>query len=295
MARVVTLLSLVYFGFLSIQPDLRGGEHLPQSITFKGKEVFERLVKKAEEQNWRDLAIGDRTITVAAVLRGTPYKNFTLEIHDHIESPSVNFYGMDCWTLFEISLGFARMLRAAEPPYEPSDLLRMIELERYRGGECDGNYLSRIHYLAEWYYDNEKRGLITNPTKELGGERIYREAREMTILWKSYRYLRNNPELRKPMAKWEEYVTNLKVYHIPKHKVRQIESKLQNGDVIGITTNADGGFCSHVGLIYKKDGRAHFLHASSDEDKVILDVPITDYLYRYKKNAGIIVGRPKDI
>jgi hypothetical protein len=172
----------------------------------------------------------------------------------------------------------------------------MIELDRYRDGYCNGNYLSRIHYLAEWYADNERRGLISNPTRRLGGERISRKCTEMTNMWKHYRYLRNNPGLRRPMARIERQVSAMKVYHIPKHKVANIERHLENGDVVGITSAYDGGFCSHVGLIFKdRSGRARFMHASRDKRQVILDVPISDYLRRYRKHAGIIVGRPKEV
>ncbi|MEZ5432743.1 MAG: hypothetical protein R3F31_16555 [Verrucomicrobiales bacterium] len=62
-------------------------------------------------------------IACAKELRGTPYKGFTLEIDDHIESPSANLEGLDCWSFFEISLGLARMLESGGPDYQPQDLL----------------------------------------------------------------------------------------------------------------------------------------------------------------------------
>ena len=65
---------------------------------------------------------------------GTRYKHFTLEIDNRIESPSVNFQGMDCWTFFEIALGFARMLNEPESNWTPERLLHYIEMDRYRGG-----------------------------------------------------------------------------------------------------------------------------------------------------------------
>lgn len=89
-------------------------------------------------------------------MQGTPYVGLTLEIDDHIESASVNFKGLDCWTFFETALGLARMFGQAKTRYEPSDLLREIEWTRYRGGQCHGNYLDRIHYLDEWFRDNDR-------------------------------------------------------------------------------------------------------------------------------------------
>ena len=118
----------------------------------------------------------------------------------------------------------------------------------------------------------------------------------MTILWKSYRYLANNPDLREPMKKWESRVAAMPVYHIPKANVAAIEPKLQNGDVIGIATKHHGGFCSHVGLaIRTDDGVTRFMHASRNYRKVVIDNSISGYLADFNSHAGIIVGRPLEV
>jgi hypothetical protein len=36
------------------------------------------------------------------------------------------------------------------------------------------------------------------------------------------------------------------------------------------------------------------MHASKDERRVIVDVPLRNYLYRYRKFAGIMVVRPQE-
>ncbi len=126
---------------------LASQSRLPFSTIFKGQDQFNRLVAKAKAGNWKALPIGEQTAAVGQALVGTRYKHFTLEIDNRIESPSVNFQGMDCWTFFEIALGFARMLNEPESNWTPERLLHYIELDRYRGGECTGEYLSRLHYL----------------------------------------------------------------------------------------------------------------------------------------------------
>src|SRR6056297_1164814 len=87
--------------------------------------------------------LGERTATVGKALCGVPYGNYTLEIDDRIESPSANFLTMDCWTFYEISLAFARMIKNPESACLREALLHYIELERYRDRKCDGNYLSQ--------------------------------------------------------------------------------------------------------------------------------------------------------
>ena len=272
---------------------------LPMDTVFQGEAKFHAVVAKAERENWRRLPLGERTVLVARELVGTPYVNYTLEAHDRIESPVVNLKGMDCWTYYENALAIARMLRYKPAPYKPQDMLQMVEIERYRNGVCTGSYLSRMHHLEEVFHDNQRRGYATNITPRLpGAVRLRREIHEMTVQWKSYRYLRSNTALIEPMGKIEAQVSNLPVYHIPKSKVRAVENQLQNGDICAITTTWHSGYTSHVGLIMKINNRAYFAHATSDRDKgrmTLIDRPITDYLNGSSKHAGIIICRPNDV
>lgn len=281
---------------LTRQPSPYG---LPMATIFKGERTFHSIVRKAEAGNWRALPLGERTMRVAREMLGTPYVNFTLEVDDRIEAPVVNFQGMDCWTFYENALAIARMIQHRPPPYTPADMLRYVELERYRDGRCTGSYLSRMHHLEEVFADNQRRGLAVNITRQLpGAVRIRREVREMTLMWRSYRSLRANPSLRNPMAAIERKISNLPVYHVPKSRVRAVEQHLRDGDICAITSNGKSGYTSHVGLILKRNGRALFVHATSDRDKgrkVIIDRPITTYLHELPKHAGIVICRPKDL
>jgi hypothetical protein len=266
---------------------------LPLDTRFKGRAKFDALVARADA--WKNLPLGERTAAVGRALAGTPYKSFTLEIDDHIEAPSVNFDGLDCWTFFETSLAFARMLNEPREKWTPETFLHYIELDRYRGGQCNGSYLSRLHYLEDWAHDNNQRGLVADLTRRLGGVKTVSSAVEMTRNWKSYRYLRNNPSLRSGIASMEANVTKMGLWHIPKEQVKNIESSLQSGDVIGITTH-DGGKIgtSHVGLAVRQQDGIHFMHASAPRNygKVVLDSRLTEYLARFRSNAGILVVRP---
>lgn len=266
---------------------------MPFETRFKGVEKFNKLVEQAKIEQWVKLPLGERVATIGKTLVGTPYKGYTLEIDDSIEAPSVNLNGLDCWTFFEVSLGFARMLELPEEEWTPEILLDYIELDRYRKGQCTGNYLSRLHYLADWLIDNAEGGLVEDLSKKLGGVRLRKECCEMSNGWKGYRYLRANRKLIQPMAKLERKISDLPVYHIPKSKVADIEPQLQSGDIIGITTKGRGSFCSHVGLAYRDEkGVLRFMHASSNYKKVLIDQRLSGYLYDFSSHAGILVARP---
>jgi hypothetical protein len=267
---------------------------LPLAVTFKGDSKFNALLENADA--WRKLPLGERTAAIGRALCETPYRGFTLEIDDHVEAPSVNFLGLDCWTFFETALAFARMLDNPRESWSPQTLLHHIEQDRYRAGHCTGSYLSRLHYLEEWLIDNHSRGLVQDLTRSLGGVPVRHTANEMTINWKSYRYLRANPSLRTGIRAMEEKVAALPFFHIPKAKVPSIESKLRSGDIIGITTHDPGGIgTSHVGLAYRDSkGVLRFMHASAPRNhgKVVIDSRLSDYLNQFKSDAGILVARP---
>jgi Protein of unknown function (DUF1460) len=287
---VVPLFLLCSGGFAS-------ESRLPFGTVFKGQDQFNRLVARAKAGNWKALPIGERTAAVGQALVGTRYKHFTLEIDNRIESPSVNFQGMDCWTFFEIALGFARMLNEPESNWTPERLLHYIEMDRYRGGECTGEYLSRLHYLEDWLYDNNRRGLVEDLTRDLGGRSVPHSAREMTAGWRHYRYLAANRSLLGPLARMEANVSSRPLYEIPKDRVAGIESKLRSGDIIGIISRDRGGLRStaHVGLALRtSDGVLHFLHASSPSNygRVVVDSQLSKYLNRYRSDSGILVARP---
>lgn len=290
----VALTSLLLFSFITKS----AGEEslkLPLSNRFIGNLKYNKVVKKAVQENWRALPIGERIAKFALSLNQTPYESYTLEIDNHIEAPSVNFEGLDCWTFFETSMGLARMIEIPKSSYTTQDLLREIEWTRYRGGRCNGNYLERIHYLSEWYIENQARTNIDNitrkisPTRRIKGKQI----NEMTRLYRHYRYLKNNPSLRQGMKEQEAYVQSLPFHYIPKEKVKEIEHKIKSGDIIGIVTNKKGVLCSHVGIaIRTPQNQTHLMHASTTYKKVVVDTSISDYLYQFSNHAGIVVGRP---
>ena len=270
---------------------------LPMDRVFIGRDHFEARVRQLRPivDKVRALPIGERTAWFGQMLLGTSYKGYTLEIDDHIEAPSVNLAGLDCWTFFETALAFARMVEEPIEEWTPETLLRCIEMDRYWGGECDGTYLSRLHYLEDWLHDNSKRGLVRDLTRGLGGINVTNSAIEMTHNWKKYRYMRNNPDLRAGITDLESRLRRQPLVMIPKSRVRAIEEQLQNGDIIGIVGYDGGSYgTSHVGLAIRKDGVLCFMHASApfNYGKVVIESRLSDYLDKHRTHAGILVGRP---
>jgi len=269
------------------------GDDRPGEPIFTGEEVFDRLMKLARENNWRALPIGERMAEVALALRETPYVGATLELYEDREVCSVNLRRLDCVTLFEIALGFARML--AKGGTTPGDLLDQITLTRYRDARVT-DYSSRLHYTTDWFFDNQKKGIVEVVTQELpGAERFTEVVNFMSTHPDAYKQLKANPQLVGKIAEIERLLNARKMTWLPKDRVAAAASKLRTGDIIGITTTIKGIDCSHTGMVYRdSDDSVRFLHASLTEKKVILDRTLAEYLASVKKHTGIMVARPKE-
>lgn len=263
----------------------------PKEPIFTGREVFDRLMKLAEQNNWRKLPIGERMAAVGLALRETPYVGSTLELYEDREVCSVNLLGLDCVTFFEIALGFSRML--AKGGSTPQDLLDLITISRYRDARVD-DYASRLHYTTDWFHDNQAKGIVRVITQELPGAVLFRETIDfMSTHPDAYKQLKANPALVGKIAEIERSINRRRMHVLPKEKVAAAASKLATGDIIGITTKIKGIDCAHTGMIYRDESDAvRFLHASLTEKKVILDRTLAEYLASVTKHTGIMVARP---
>jgi hypothetical protein len=264
--------------------------------TFIGQQKFQQLMNRGYRAGWAKLPLGERVNKFALALRGTPYVNYTLELHDTIEAPSVNMNGMDCWTLFEIALCMGRLVALHPPPYSPQEMLRLIEMDRYRNGRCTGRFDSRLHHLEDWIRDNERRGLVKDITPSLGGKKLHRRMAYMGKKPHLYRQLRADPSLVPAFIRIENELSRRGITYVPRSQVPRIESKLRNGDIICIVTNWHETYTSHVGLASRdSNGVLRFLHASKNHREVVLDDRLSDYLNNFSTHAGIYVARPLDL
>ena len=213
-----------------------------------------------------------------------------------IEAESVNMAGMDCWTLFEIALCMGRLVALHPPPYSPQEMLRLVEMDRYRDGRCTGRFDSRLHHLEDWIRDNERRGLVKDITPSLGGKKLHRRMAYMGKKPHLYRQLRADPSLVPAFIRIENELSRRGITYVPRSQVPRIESKLRNGDIICIVTNWHETYTSHVGVASRdSNGVLRFLHASRNHREVVLDDRLSDYLKKFSTHAGIYVARPLDL
>jgi len=258
---------------------------------FAGREIFDRLLAQARERSWSELPIGERIGAVGMALRQTPYVAATLELHDDREVCSVDFRGLDCVTFFEIALAFARMLKRGGRT--PEALLAEITFIRYRRGQLT-DYASRLHYLSDWFVDNQDKRVVRLITPELpGAERFTRRVDFMSTHPGAYRQLKASPAQVQKIALVEAEINARATRYLPSEKVAAAQRRLMTGDIVGVTTTIDGLDCAHSGLCYRDDaGVPRLLHASTTRNAVILDEAVATYVASVRTHSGIMVARP---
>lgn len=261
---------------------------------FTGKDVLAEILAKAKAGNWKALPMGDLVGKVAREFLGTPYVGFTFEIFDDREVCVINLKGLDCATFYEAALAISRTIKAGR--FSESEFRKQIQRMRYRGGKLNG-YTSRLHYAIDYFLDNEKKGIVQVISEDLPGAEVFdKKLSFMTKNSVKYRQLKANPQLVPLITKTEENVNARKNFYIPKDKVESIEILLKTGDLIGLTTTTEGLDVSHTGLCYRDEaGALRFMHASSVQKEVMLDVRLSEYLAKAKINTGIIVARPLEL
>jgi hypothetical protein len=233
--------------------------------------------------------LGDTIALVGQSFLGTPYVEKTLEVGD-TETLVVNFSGLDCTTFVENVLAFTALLKKQQNDFQ--DFASELETIRYRNGEMKG-YPSRLHYFTEWIRNNEKKGLVKDITKDLGGIEFEKSINFMGTHRDLYPFLASDANFQ-AMQQVESQLANEKLCYLPQNQIADKEHLIQSGDIIALATSIKGLDVTHTGIaIHQPNGRLHLLHASSKNGEVeISELPLADYLKNIKSNIGIIVARP---
>jgi Protein of unknown function (DUF1460) len=262
---------------------------LCQVFTERDVEICRAKFKIAESTNLKSIPIGDVIVRIGESFTGTDYKAYTLET-EGVEKLVVDLTGFDCTTFLENVLVFARLIKKDSTTFD--NYIKELTYIRYRNGIID-SYPSRLHYFSDWIFDNVKKNVIKDITKNLDGVTVKFQINFMSSHPALYKHLKENPSF-VPVIQTQEDSINARTYfYIPKDKVSSIEGKLWDGDIIAFTTSVKGLDIDHVGIAIKgKDGKIHLLHAPQPNTRVhITKDLLSDYILNLKKHTGIIVLR----
>jgi len=235
-----------------------------------------------------NLSYGSLIVEIGLFFINKPYKTGTIENRGK-EKLIVNVSVFDCTTFVETVLALARC--ASSGKISRTEFRKNLKSIRYRQGKIN-DYSSRLHYFTDWLRDNEKKKIVTDISRQLGGKPQRKKINFMTANIELYHALENKAQLAK-MLVMEHNLSRRISYIIGKDKLTTQGEKIKNGDVIAFATNQEGLDVAHMGFAIKQGKSLHLIHASSKEDGVVISKKtLAAYLKSNKIFTGIIVARP---
>ncbi|MDD8018831.1 MAG: DUF1460 domain-containing protein [Bacteroidota bacterium] len=241
--------------------------------------------------------IGDVMVEIGKSFIGTDYVGHVLEDEGE-EKLVINMRALDCVTFYENCVTLARCVKLKKTTFD--DYKAQLQFLRYRDGKIDG-YPSRLHYTTDYWFNAEKKGILKVMTEEIFGKKNVAEMPKpinfMTTHRDTYKHLAANDDNFEKIKKQEAAINKRADYFMPKGNLHMFADKVNNGDLIGITTNIAGMDIAHTGVAVRmENGKLHFMHAPNVGKKVqITDVPLYEYLARNGKQTGIIVARVNEV
>lgn len=223
---------------------------------------------------------------------GTPYVAHTLEMTPG-ETFVINLREMDCVTFMENVIALSLTAKSGELSFDKfMDELRKM---RYRNGNID-DYASRLHYTTDWFYENEKRGLVKNIIACLGGVKETRKINFMSAHRDAYRQLETDDAMWWKIKTMEDTINKRGgFYYLPKKEIAKVVPQIPHMSIIAFTTSTEGLDVSHVVFAYRQGDKLTFIHASSTEGKVVIDEKtLADYCNSQESCTGIMVVKVND-
>jgi hypothetical protein len=286
MKRLVFLLLL----WMCVQGDRVSAVTFPDTrieYTEEDRKIFDRYVHAMKDQ--KHLTYGELIVETAKFFIGTPYVASTLEKEP--EHLVVNLRELDCTTLVENVIALARAIREANPVFET--FCAHLQQLRYRDGVIN-DYTDRLHYFSDWMVENERKNLVRDVTKVIGGQPYRLNLSFMSTHPDSYPQLKSNPAWVQKVSEKEKEISARDTYAlIPESHIENCRDGMMNGDIVCFVTRIEGLDVTHVGLIYRQNQKLGFIHASSSAKKVIVESKsLVEYVGGIGATIGIMIVRP---
>lgn len=253
------------------------------------RDVYREIVDFYEKEGLHELPPQERVIPIGKFFIGFPYRKSPIarESKNHL---TVNLREKDCVTFVENTIALLYTLSSPKRSFET--FKKILKRIRYREGKIQG-YPSRLHYFSEWMEDNKRKGFLKEVTQELGGKPFQKSLHFMTDhpgLYPSLRHPKNFYRMRGI----EKRISRKPFFFIPKESLPEMESQIQEGDLIAIVTRKKGLDIQHVGFAEKRRKRVYLLHASEKEGEVTLSgETLYRYLMKTREALGIRIARIK--
>lgn len=251
---------------------------------------FKSVIEYAVEEQLSKRSMPEIMQAIADYFVGAPYEAGLLD-KDNEEKLVVTLDGFDCVLFVETVLAIARGIAVED--YSYATFANNLSEQRYWKGERNG-YCSRLHYFSEWIADNDKRGIVDNIARDLGGVRVNKRLNFMSRHRSSYPQVANDDANYQCLVNMEDSISRLNIDYIPDYDIKNVYGQLKPGDVVAVATEIDGLDVTHTGLVYRlPDGNIGLIHASP-VGKVTISRDLHNYILNVESAIGILVARPAD-
>lgn len=250
-------------------------------------QVFSTVMNEANKAHLSDSSIGSMVLYVGKQLLNTPYAGGLLDVPE-AENLVVDLSRLDCVTYLESVVAFSMTIKKGKTSFE--DFCHELKFIRYRDGVMNG-YASRLHYFSEWIHNNEQKGILEDITATIGGKPFVKKIHMMTTNRVNYPHLNDCISLN-AIKQAEETLNSIRKFYLPKEDLLHNANKINEGDLIAITTAIDGLDVAHVGIAVHVNSELHLMHASSLNKKVeISKGSLFEMLRNNATYTGIMVAR----
>lgn len=261
--RILVLLLVLMYCFAGCSAFKKGKDPEKKSeiksvYQMTPKEVNDFIISVRKEKP----VLYDRVAAIARRNLGQEYKlhllgEFPFEIYD--AEPIFSIDRGDCVVFSEHTYAMALA-------YDWQSFFTFLQRIRYKNGEI--SFLTRNHYtLADWDVNNS--WLLHDITEEIGLGKTEKVTEKINR--KSFFKSRVNLDVDVPNQNYE-------TTFIPAANIKDIASKLRNGDFVNVIRGKEKGseYCGHVGLItVSDDGTVNFLHSTPPKS---VEVPLIQYV-----------------
>jgi hypothetical protein len=232
--------------------------------------------------------MGEVITSIGKQFLGTPYEAHTLDGTGN-EKLTTNLHSFDCVTFIENVLALSLCVKFDRLSF--AAYRENVQTLRYRNGVING-YASRLHYFTDWIHEHERGNVLRDITEQLGGVPYKKTIHFMTTRRNAYPRLSEDSTFN-AMKEIEHQFATRQVFFIPKDHIKKAQEKMNEGDLIAITTTIEGLDVSHTGIaVRQKDGLLHYMHAPNVNGTITISAePLWKYVQKHSTNSGIIVAR----
>lgn len=258
------------------------------NYTQKDSLIFEKYIHQIQSENKvSDMPMNELIVKTAMFFADTPYIANTLDTANK-EELTINLREFDCTTFIENCIGLSKTVKSKNPSFSKfCDELKSI---RYRNGKIE-DYSSRLHYMSDWTYENQKKGVLLDMSEKLGGILDNRPINYMSVHPSSYAQLKDNPTMLHKIKDVENKINKRGGHYVVlKQNIENLNDHIKTGDIIIFATSIDGLDYTHVGIAYNNKDTVTFIHASSKAKKVTTEKQtLAEYCKASNKCTGITV------